>query len=65
MAKPVRVRSFLPDGTVMLEDGREMQAVMASNGALGVRPKVIDDHISAIDQHAPMPAIDLSGLDQT
>ena len=49
----LRVKAFMPDGTIVLENGDEMQAVVSSTGALGVRPKVEDDHIASLDQ-APL-----------
>lgn len=56
MPKFHRVRSFNPDGSVTLDDGREMQGVVsATTGALGVRPKTDGDRISAIDQYVPLP----------
>lgn len=64
---PINVRSFGPDGTITLEDGREMQAVVAPSGALGVRPKVVEDHVSALDQTGPAqkpPDLKSLGLDQ-
>lgn len=50
MVKFVRVRAFMPDGTVMLEDGREMQAVLSSNGALGAVPRTDADRAAMLDQ---------------
>lgn len=61
-----RVTAFHPNGMVVLEDGREMQAIVAANGALGVRKATPQDHEAGIDQHA-IPArsyFDISGLDQ-
>lgn len=68
----VRVRSFLGDGTVVLEDGREMQAWMSETGTLGVMPKVVEDQIAQLDQYLangqgempPLPKISELGLDQ-
>jgi hypothetical protein len=49
--KFARVRSLHLDGTVMLDDGREMQLVASnSTGALGVIPKTVEEHIAALDQ---------------
>jgi ribosomal protein S11 len=64
----VRVTAFHPNGMVTLEDGREMQAIMASNGALGVRKAAPQDHEVGIDQSGAIPDrtyFDISALDQT
>lgn len=63
----VRVTAFQPDGTAVLEDGREMQVVVAPNGALGVKRLTQEDHAANIDQSGPIPDktyFDTSGLDQ-
>lgn len=70
-----RVRSFGPDGSVVLEDGSEMQAYVNPAGVLGVRPKTREDVTSHLDQYAGPPRaepagpppnyFDISGLDQT
>lgn len=65
----------MPDGTVLLEDGREMVAVVSDTGSLGVRAKQVTDHLAALDQYIspglglePVMAaknhFDTSGLDQ-
>lgn len=64
----VRVTAFHPNGMVVLEDGREMQMVMAKGGALGVRAATREDHEAGIDQSGAIPDktyFDTSGLDQT
>lgn len=53
-----RVQSFMPDGTVLLEDGSVMQAVVSDTGALGVRVKTQDDRISALDQYVGVPGLE-------
>lgn len=63
-----RVRSFGHDGTVVLDDGSEMQAWVNSAGALGVRPKQREDVTAHLDQVGPIPDktyFDISGLDQS
>lgn len=56
MPKFHRISAFMPDGTVLLDDGREMQGVVsATTGAMGVRPKTDGDRISSIDQYVPLP----------
>lgn len=66
-----RIRSIQPDGTAFLEDGTEMQLVVSETGSLGVRPKVMDDRMMALDQYptdqTPQSTanhFDTSGLDQ-
>jgi hypothetical protein len=63
----VRVTSFLPNGMATLEDGREVQVVVARNGALGVRKATPEDHAAGVDQSGPISDakyFDVSGLDQ-
>lgn len=60
----VDVRSINPDGTAILDDGREMQIVMSPSGALGMRPITVEDHVSALDQIGQPPPIKITGLDQ-
>lgn len=70
--KSFRVRSFGADGTVVLEDGRELQAVVSESGSLGAMPRTDKDRFSVLDQVVPLgldqshpvEKFDLSGLDQ-
>lgn len=56
MAKLLRVRAFMPDGTAVLEDNREMQVVVNANtGALGVRSKTNEDRLGVLDQYVGPP----------
>lgn len=75
MARLLKVRSFNPDGSATLEDGREMQVVMnAGTGALGCREKTDNDRLSQLDQYVPigmehaaaqeLPSMASLGLDQ-
>jgi hypothetical protein len=69
-----RVVAFHPDGSLTLEDGSEMQAVVSESGALGARAKVREDFTAQLDQHVgppsevrsepPLPSIESLGLDQ-
>lgn len=74
MAKLLRVTAFHPDGSLTLEDGSEMQAVISESGSLGARAKVREDFTAQLDQHIgppsevrrepPLPSIESLGLDQ-
>jgi antitoxin component of MazEF toxin-antitoxin module len=61
------IRTISLDGTALLENGQEVQLVVARNGVLGARPVTREDHLSGIDQISDGPSsadFDTSGLDQ-
>lgn len=66
--KNVRVMSLV-NGIARLEDGREMQLVMADTGSLGLVPLTREDHMASLDQESspvvkrPPTLVEL-GLDQ-
>lgn len=51
----IRVRSLNMDGTAVLEDGREVELVVARNGALGVKSMTNADIVDRGIDQSPMP----------
>jgi antitoxin component of MazEF toxin-antitoxin module len=67
MAQVRALQTISQDGTAVLEDGTEVQLVLAANGALGAKPLKREDVAAKLDQVGPPAAnhFDISALDQS